>query len=98
MLTRTSTSDRRARMTARKSRIDKLEHSLTPKEAAILWMEEAHKIESLPAYASSLIGKPNAAFPLYRLTEQVEADVRRRFKGDDLQDIDWEVRHRVRDV
>jgi hypothetical protein len=85
-------------VTARQARLDKLEHSLTPKEAAILWVEETHAFPTLTAYAASLVGKPNAAFPLFRLPEQVEAAVRKQTKGEKIEEVAAEVRRAVRDV
>src|SRR5687767_13821448 len=85
-------------MPSKRSRVEKLEHSLTPKEAAILWIEEAHAFPTLVAYAASLVGKPHSRFPLFRLSEQVESAVRVRFQGSDPDWVDAEVRRSVRDV
>ena len=43
-------------MTATKQRIDRIEGSLTPKQAFLLWMGEAHAHGSLVEYGRALKG------------------------------------------
>ena len=57
-------------------RLDKIEASLTPRQAVLLWLDEASRFGSMRAYVSSLQGQPTSAFPLFRLPEQVEQLVR----------------------
>ena len=40
-------------MTSGKRRLDKLEEHLTPKQAALLWMAEAHQFETLEGHSRS---------------------------------------------
>ena len=44
-------------------RLDKVEHSLTPRQAVLLWMEEAHQVGSINDYSRSLKGQPKAPSP-----------------------------------
>ena len=76
-------------------RVAKVEHSLAPKQAVILWMEEAHKLGSMHQYALSLKGKPDSAFPLVKLPKQVETAVRDSMKG---QRREWVDRYAERAV
>ena len=56
-------------------RLDKLESSLSPKEAVIHWLTAAHAFGSLPAYAASLIDQPEATQPFIALPAQVETAI-----------------------
>ncbi len=58
-------------MTNRKQRMNKLESDLTPQQAMLLWMTEAHSFETVEAYARHLKGKPDSAWPLPRLGDQM---------------------------
>ena len=57
-------------------RIEKIEESLTPRQAVVLWLEEAAQLGSLRDYVLSIKDGPDAAFPLFRLSHQVEQAVR----------------------
>lgn len=52
-------------------RLDKLEGSLSPKEAVKHWLGEAHAYGSLPAYAESLIDQPESKQPFVSLPRRV---------------------------
>ena len=41
-------------MPSRDSRLDKLESQLTPKQAMLLWMAEAHQFQTLEEYAAHM--------------------------------------------
>ena len=56
-------------------RLDSIEESLTPKQAVILWMEQAHQHTSMYEYVKSLEGGPETAYPMYMLPNQVEKAV-----------------------
>ena len=43
-------------------RLDKLEGALTPKQAFLLWMEEAHQHQTIEDYARSIKGGPDSAW------------------------------------
>jgi hypothetical protein len=64
-----------------KRRLDRLERSLFPKEAAIRWLGEAHAFGSLPAYVASLIDQPDAKQPFIALPAQVEKAVWESMRG-----------------
>ena len=58
-------------------RLDDLEdHHLTPKEAVICWIREAHQFDSLLDYGRWLLEQPEDAYPLIRMPRQVVAAVR----------------------
>ncbi len=48
-------------MTSGKRRLDNLEGHLTPKQAALLWMAEAHQFETLEGYALHMKNQPHSA-------------------------------------
>ena len=62
-------------------RIENMEGNLTPKEAVIYWMQEAHQCDSLLAYGRWLMDQPKDVYPLIRMPRQVVAAVRARNKG-----------------
>lgn len=51
-------------MTTAKRRIDKLETGLTPKQAILLWLQEAHAFDTIEEYAHQLKDQPDSAAPL----------------------------------
>ena len=53
-------------------RLDRLEDSLSPKEAVKHWLAEAHDFGSLPAYVGSLVGQPATAQPFVVLPSRVQ--------------------------
>ena len=55
--------------------------NLTPREAMILWMREAHQFNSLVDYGNWLLEQPDECYPLIRMPAQVVATVRARNKG-----------------
>jgi hypothetical protein len=55
--------------------------NLTPQQAVILWMREAHEFGSWAAYARWLLDQPDEAYPLIRMPRQVVDAVRSRNKG-----------------
>ena len=67
-------------MTAER-RLAKLEGALSPKAAALLWLEEAHRFGSLPAYVDWLIDQPVSAAPLERVPAQVRAAALEALRG-----------------
>ncbi|MCI0439144.1 MAG: hypothetical protein L0177_08440 [Chloroflexi bacterium] len=98
-------------MSSVQHRIEKIENSLTPKQAVIKWMNEAHQHPNMQDYVLSLRGAPETAFPLYMLPDQVEKAVRARMKGRPLrsetvpspgslrrEEVAREARQAVRDV
>jgi hypothetical protein len=55
--------------------LDKVAGALTPQEAVLAWMAEAHGCGSLNAYLETLRGAPQERFPLVRLQDQMEQAV-----------------------
>lgn len=63
-------------------RIGSLEdHELSPKEAVIRWLREAHQFDSFPDYGHWLLEQPEDVYPLVRMPRQVVAAVRAHNKG-----------------
>lgn len=79
-------------------RLGKLEHSLTPRQAVLLWMEEAHKLGSMHEFALTLKGMADSAFPLVKLPKQVEQSVRDSMKGQKREWVDRAVHTAIKDV
>ncbi len=48
-------------MTTRKQRMNKLESDLTPTQAVLFWMNEAHQFETIQEYATYLKTQPDSA-------------------------------------
>jgi hypothetical protein len=84
-------------MTARR-RLDRLEHSLGPKEAILRWLEEAHRFQSIVDYARATIDLPESAQPSIRITEQVEAAIRRTRRGRSDGELERAVRRAIGDA
>ena len=85
-------------MSTGKRRIEKLETALTPKQAFILWLQEAHSFNGIKEYVKSLKDQPANAAPIPRLTDQVEEAVKRTPKGRPREEIDKAVRQAYKDV
>src|SRR5919106_2562845 len=85
-------------MTSSKRRLDKLEVSLTPKQAILLWMEEAHQYDTMEQYVQSLKPGPESAWPLAILPDKVATAVEQAMKGRPKQEVHRVARKAVRDV
>ena len=79
-------------------RIGKLESGLTPKQAILLWLQEAHAFRGIEEYVRHLKTQPDNAAPLYKLTAQVEEGVKQRLKGKPREAIALAVRQAYKDV
>jgi len=79
-------------------RLAKLEGSLSPRASVLLWLAEAHAFPTLPAYARSLIDRPEADWPLAQIGERVEAAVRSARQGETRKAVEWAVREQIRDA
>jgi len=62
-------------MSNAKRRLDQLESGLTPKQAILMWLQEAHAFRGIEEYVRHLKTQPDNAAPLYKLTTQVEEGV-----------------------
>ena len=79
-------------------RLDKIERSLTPKQAVILWLQEIHRYRNGWEYARFLASQPESAAPIYKITKQIDQSVRQSMKGQSQQAVENAVRRGVRDV
>lgn len=84
-------------MTA-KRRLARLEGALSPKAATLLWLTEAHRFATLPAYVAWLIDQPVEAAPLVRIPEQAETAVRVALRGEPREAVQGAMRQAVRDA
>ena len=75
--------------------MDKIAKSLTPKQAVIASMEEAHRFESLSEYALVTVERPEEVTDFAALIEQVEFGVRDRMKGETAKKVQKTVRDAV---
>lgn len=85
-------------MSLQAKRLDKLEGSLTPKQAMLLWLEEAQQHGSLQGHARWLKEQPDSAYPLSRLPRQVRQAVQEAHKGQPREQITAAVQRAERDV
>ncbi len=51
-------------------RVQKLETNLTPKQAILLWFQEAHAFNNIQDYVSHLKTQPDSAAPVSKLTRK----------------------------
>jgi hypothetical protein len=79
-------------------RLDRVEGSLTPREAFLLWMGEAHQHESWQAYVLSLKDQPIEQHPYRVLPQQVEEAVRAEHRGQQPWEVEQRVVRAVREV
>jgi hypothetical protein len=79
-------------------RLDKIAGQLTPRQAILLWMAEAHQYPTLAAYMDSLKDAPDTKYPMMRLPDQVAPAVRSAMKGEKPEVIKRAERKAVREV
>ena len=85
-------------MTSGKRRLDKLEGNLTPKQAALLWLADAHQFDTMNEYADSLKGGPESAWPIPRLCDQMYASLTKAMKGKPKEELSPALRRAYLDV
>jgi hypothetical protein len=85
-------------MTSSKRRLDKLQVSLHPQQAILLWMEESHRFDTMQQYVRSLKDGPESAWPLAILPEQVATAVEQAMKGRPRREVARIARQAIRDV
>ena len=85
-------------MKLEKRRIEKLETGLTPKQAILMWIQEAHAFDTIEEYVRHLKTQPENAAPLHKLATQVEEGVKQTLKGQPKEEINKAVRQAYRDV
>ena len=79
-------------------RLVKVEYSLTPKQAVVLWLEETLQHGSVQAYAHWLKDQPASAYPLFRRPGQVRQAVKDAMRGRPREVIERAVERAERDV
>ena len=79
-------------------RVAKLETGLTPKQAILLWFQEANGFNTIFEYIHHLKSQPDSAAPIPRLTDQVAEAVKQTLKGHPREEIDKAVRQAYKDV
>jgi hypothetical protein len=57
-------------------RLDKVEARLSPQQAVLLWMQDAHQFGTVQAYSASFKDLPFERYPLCVLPKQVSEAVR----------------------
>jgi hypothetical protein len=81
-----------------RQRLDRLDASLTPTQAVLRWLEEAHQHGSFAAYARWLCDQPASAHPMARLPRQVRRPIEQAMRGAQREDVGTAVRRVQRDV
>jgi hypothetical protein len=84
-------------MTAER-RLAKLEGAFSPKTATLLWLAEAHRFGSLPAYVDWLIDQPISAAPLKRVPARARAAALEGMRGQPREVVRDAAHHAVRDA
>jgi hypothetical protein len=85
-------------MTNNSRRLDKLQLSLTPKQAILFWMEEAHQYDTMDQYVRALKDGPDSSWPMATLPQQVAGAVEQALTGRPRKEISRGVRQAIRDV
>ncbi len=84
-------------MSAQQRRLERVAVSLTPQQAVLAWLEEAHQHQTMAEYSASLVGQPDLAFPLHGIPHRVAEAVRSAMKGQPREVVERVVRQQVRD-
>ena len=79
-------------------RLEKLETGLTPKQAILLWFQEAHGFNTIFEYIHHLKSQPDSAWAIPRLTAQVAGPIKQTLKGPPREDIKRAIGQAHRDV
>ena len=85
-------------MSNTKRRLEQLESGLTPKQAFLIYPQEAQKFDSIKDYFLHLKKQPDNAWPINKLITQVAEGVKQTLKGQPQKAIDRAVRQACRDV
>ena len=75
-----------------------MDTGLTPKQAILLWLEEARSFDNIEEYVRHLKTQPEHAAPIPRLTDQMEEGVKPALKGQPKGEISKDVRQAYKDV
>jgi hypothetical protein len=80
------------------TRLAKLEGTLSPKEATLAWLAEAHQFPTLAAHVGWLVTQPPEAAPFWRVPEQAERAVRASMRGQPRDVVEAAAHQAVRDA
>jgi hypothetical protein len=80
------------------TRLAKVEGTLSPKEATLAWLTEAHQFPTLAAYVGWLVTQPPEAAPFWRVPEQAERAVRAAMRGEPRSVVEAAAHQAVRDA
>ena len=70
-------------------RLDKIERSLTPKQAVILWLQEIQQYRNAVGIRyNSFASQPESAAPIYKITKQISQTIRESMKGQPQQVVE----------
>ena len=68
-------------------RLDKIERSLNPKQAVVLWLQEIQQYRNAWEYVQFLRGQPESEAPIYKITKQIGEMIRESMK--DIRETLW---------
>lgn len=85
-------------MSTQRRRVERVRTSLTPRQAVLAWLREAHASPDPVAYVRPLIGKPVNSYPLQRLGAQVDTATRTALRGQGRERIEAGVRQALRET
>ena len=54
-------------VSSEKRRVEKLEGALTPKQAMLMWLQDAHKFNTVNEYVDHMKDQPDSAWPMGQL-------------------------------
>jgi hypothetical protein len=80
------------------TRLARLEGTLSPKEATLAWLAEAHQFPTLAAYVGWLVTQPPEAAPFWRVPEQAERAARASLRGQPRDVVEAAAHQAVRDA
>src|SRR5438552_17112131 len=83
---------------SRKSRIEKITLSLSPKQALLTHVAGLRQFDSLRDYLASIPARGDAVHPLQQLSEQVERCVEETLLEDEDDEIERAIRIALRDL
>src|SRR5208283_639213 len=79
-------------------RLDRISENLTPKQAILVWLQQANIHANVADYVKSLVGQPEELRPITLLTAHMASATRVAMKGQSPKAIELAVRRAERDV
>src|SRR5438552_3078312 len=80
------------RKMTRDQRLVRIQASLTPKQAVLLWLKEEHQGKTSSEYLRWMMERPTSAAPRPRVQRQVVDAIRKAMKGQDPSRVEQAVR------